>query len=241
MNKILAITTATEGVNNLTSKILDYTLKYNINQIDDFIIITDYQSPEIEAICQKYNVKFIKTAKFYENGAPFDKGKAISQVLKNISSGWVLHLDCDILLPKNFKEEINKINLVLNKLYGARRIMFSNLEMVKKWFHENKNPEDLSDHIPYGYCWGYFQLFNMDSPQIKMSDIENIYPSNGTVYEGDGWFRNKWGLMIEKYYQKGKILPDPEDVIVKGNIEELPFFVGHLGNKESTGQDFQLN
>lgn len=224
---------------NSISKILNYTLNKNLNQIDEFIIATDYQSPEVEKICLKYNVKFIKTAKFYENNAEFDKGKVISTILKNIKSGWVLHIDSDILLPKFFKEKINEIKLDKNKLYGARRIMFSNLQNAEKWFFGNENPENLSDHIPYGYCWGYFQLFNMESPQLQTSDPENIYPSTGTVYDGDAWFRNKWGLMIEKYYQKGKLYPEKEDLIVKGNLEELPFFVGHLGQKNSN-TEFEL-
>jgi len=242
--QITAIITAAEnktGSYNQISKILDYTLGKNLDQIDEFIIATDYQSPEVEKICQKYSIKFIKTNKFYENNAQFDRGKVVSSILKNIKSGWILHMDADILLPKDFKQKINTINFNKSKLYGARRIMFSDLTKTKKWFYANENPEDLSDHIPYGYCWGYFQLFNMESPQIQTSDPENIYPSTGTVYEQDGWFRNKWGFMKENYYKKGKLFPEEEDLIVKGNIEELPFFVGHLGDKDSSKRDFSLN
>lgn len=240
--QITAIITAAEKSSyNQISKILDYTLGRNLNQIDEFIIATDYQSPEVEKTCQKYNIKFIKTNKFYENNTQFDRGKVVSAILKNIKSGWILHMDADILLPKNFKEKINTINFNKNKLYGARRIMFSNLTNAERWFYGDENLEDLSNYIPYGYCWGYFQLFNMESPQIQISDPDNIYPSTGTVYEQDGWFRSKWGLMKENYYKKGRLFPDKDDLIVQGNIEELPFFVGHLGNKEIDGTDFSLN
>jgi len=241
VNKILAITTATTKVATLPAKMLDFTLKYNLNQIDDILIITDFHSEEIERVCNKYNVKFIKTSKFYENGATFDKGKVISNVLKNIKNQWVLHIDCDILLPKSFKDQINKLTLDKNKLYGARRIMFKNLENVKKWFDFNESPQTLSDLIPYGYCWGYFQLFNMDSAQIRLSDPNNIYPASGHVGDSDGWFRNKWGIMKEKDYKKDKFLPSAEDLMVAGNIEELPFLVGHLGDSNVTlnnNQDF---
>jgi len=240
--KITAIITAVEkkdSLDNQISKIFDYTVGKNLNQIDEFIIATDYQSLEVERICQKYNIKFIKTNGFYENNAQFDRGKVVSAILKSIKSGWILHMDADILLPKDFKQKINTINFNKNKLYGARRILFSNLTKVKRWFDMDEDPEAVSDYIPYGYCWGYFQLFNMESPQVQTSDPENIYPSTGTVYEQDGWFRNKWGLMKENYYKKGKLFPDQEDLIVKGNIEELPFFVGHLGGKD--GEGFSLS
>lgn len=230
MNRIKAITTATENESGLTSRMLDYTLKYNINQIDDFLIATDFQSPEVEKVCNKYNIPFIKTSKFYENNAVFDKGKVISYMLKGIKTGWVLHIDCDILLPKNFKEKINNVNLDKNKLYGARRIMFEDLKKSEAWFNDNENPENLCDLIPYGYCWGYFQLFHMDSPQIKFSHPDNIYPASGHVGDSDGWFRDKWGMMKEKSYKKGQFYPNKDDLIVVGNIEELPFLVGHLGH-----------
>ena len=229
MNKIKAITTATESKYGLTAKMLNYTLQHNLDQLDDFLIATDFQSPEVERVCNKYNIPFIKTSKFYENNAVFDKGKVISYILKTIKTGWVLHIDCDILLPKNFKQKINSLNLNKNKLYGSRRIMFEDIKKAKAWLDDG-NPEDLCDLIPYGYCWGYLQLFHMDSPQIKFSDPDNIYPASGHVGDSDGWFRDKWGMMKEKSYKKGQFYPDKDDLIVVGNIEELPFLVGHLGH-----------
>jgi len=230
MNKnIKIITTATGGINNLTSKMLNYTLKYNLDKVNDIIIATDFSSPEIEDVCNKYNIKYIKTNNFYANGAPFDKGKVISEILKNETDGWILHMDCDILLPNDFVTKINNMYLDKNILYGARRIMFKTLNDAEEWFLNNKNPEDLSDEIPYGYCWGYFQLFNMQSLQILNSEKSNIYPSSGHVGDSDGWFRSKWGVMIEKSYKKGQFFPTRNDLIIMGNIIELPFLVGHLG------------
>jgi hypothetical protein len=226
---IKVITTATGGVEGLSAKMLDYTLKHNLNQVDDIIIATDFASPDVEKVCNKYNIKFIKTNKFYENNAKFDKGKVISQILKDETNGWVLHMDCDILLPKSFRKDIQDFYLDKNVLYGARRIMFRDLKDAEQWFIKDENPIKLSDEIPYGYCWGYFQLFNMQSLQILNSNKEELYPSSGHVGDSDGWFRNRWGVMIEKSYKKGQFMPAKNDLIVIGNIIELPFLVGHLG------------
>ena len=66
MNKIKIITTATDGANRLTAKMLNYTLQYNLNQVDDLLIITDFKSPDVESVCKKHNIQYIKTDKFYE-------------------------------------------------------------------------------------------------------------------------------------------------------------------------------
>ena len=229
LNKIKIITTATDGANRLTAKMLNYTLQYNLNQVDDVLIITDFKSPDVESVCKKHNTQYIKTDKFYENGAPFDKGKVLSQILKEEKHDWILHLDSDILLPKSFKEKINQINLDKNILYGSRRIIFETLKNAEEWFLNNGNPEELSNHIPYGYCWGYFQLFNMKSIAIEKSNKDSIYPASGHVAEHDEWFRDKWGMMIEKPYINGKFLAGEHELNVIGNICELPFLVGHLG------------
>jgi hypothetical protein len=228
-NKIKGITTATDGTNSLAAKMLDYTLKYNLDQIDDILIVTDYKSPNVESVSKKYNIQCIKTDKFYENNATYDRGKVLSEILKEEKDGWILHLDSDILLPKDFKQKINQIDLDKNILYGSRRIIFETLKNTEEWFLKNGNPEELSNHIPYGYCWGYFQLFNMKSIVIERSNKDSIYPASGHIGDHDEWFKNKWGVMIEHPYVKGRFLPGENDLKVMGNIRELPFLVGHLG------------
>lgn len=227
--KIKAIITATDGTNALAAKMLNYTLQYNLKQIDDILIVTDSKSPIVESVCKKYNIQYIKTDRFYENNTSYDRGKVLSDVLKEEKDGWILHLDSDILLPKNFKEKINEINLDKNILYGSRRIMFETLKNAEEWFLNNGNPEELSNHIPYGYCWGYFQLFNMKSIVIERSNKDAIYPASGHIGDHDEWFKNKWGIMIEHPYVKGRFLAGENDLKVIGNICELPFLVGHLG------------
>ena len=95
------------------------------------------------------------------------------------------------------------------------------LKQAEKW-HET-NEYDAEIFCPLGFCYGYFQLFNIESEQIQSSDKDNIYPDSGHIGEHDVWFRNKWGTIIDTNN-------DPGLFKIFGNLKELPFKVGHLGH-----------
>lgn len=219
MNKIHAVITATEGANNLSPRMLDYTLKFNTNQLEEVTIITDFKSQEVVDIANKYNLKYIKTELFYKNNAVFDRGLVLSDFLMD-KKGWILHLDCDILLPKSFKDIISKKTLDKNIIYGSRRIMFENLKDAEIWYESNQVNKNI--FCPIGFCYGYFQMFNMESESLSSSSKNSIYPNSGHIGDHDVWFRNKWGILIDTNN-------DIKNFNVIGNIEELPFKVAHLG------------
>jgi len=220
MNKIHAVITAAGGIDNLSAKMLDYTLQYNINQLDEITIITDLKSEEVVNVANKYNLKYIKTNTFYKNNATYDRGLVLSEFLID-KKGWILHMDCDILLPEYFKESISKQTLDKNIMYGSRRIMFENIKDADIWYRSDKLDENI--FCPIGFCYGYFQMFNMESEAIILSDKNHIYPNSGHIGEHDIWFRNKWGLLIDTNN-------DINNFKIIGNLKELPFKVGHLGH-----------
>ena len=220
MNQVHTVITASGGIDGLSAKMLDYTLNKNINELEKITIITDLKSKDISDISYKYNLDCIKTDEFYINGSEYARGHVLSKFLKN-KNGWILQLDCDIVLPKNFKLIIDNLNLNKNIMYGSRRIMFDKLKQAEKW-HET-NEYDAEIFCPLGFCYGYFQLFNIESEQIQSSDKDNIYPDSGHIGEHDVWFRNKWGTIIDTNN-------DPGLFKIFGNLKELPFKVGHLGH-----------
>jgi len=103
--------------------------------------------------------------KLKRKGLVFDKGGALCQIQtqvlpkENLSENdLVLLLDSDIILPRNFKNCINKKKFKKNKLYGVHRqdfLFFSDLE-------KSKNMIDYK--IMEGA--GFFQMYLNDSSKV---------------------------------------------------------------------------
>src|ERR1035437_1756131 len=93
--------------------LFQHTLPINKNIIDDILVVTSERDLETQDICKKNNTKFIVTGKFFESpNSPFDKEAALNEGLRNLKkTDWILSLDSDIVLPANFIEVINKVNL----------------------------------------------------------------------------------------------------------------------------------
>ncbi len=119
---------------------------------------------------------------FFDDGAVFNKGKAINVGLREIKAcDWVVHIDADILLPRdmNFRDIID--NLDKHCLYGARRQVYcdanalsSGTSRVDEWVHA-----------------GFFQLFHRSAEYLHSEYFG--YPE---TYKSADWsdliFRDKW-------------------------------------------------
>lgn len=191
---------------------LAHTLPNNRHLFDDYYIITNkICESSLKQIAKAHNAKLVITDKFYENGAAFNKGKAINVALKQISAGWLCHLDADILLPKNFDPD----NLKKNTIYGMPRRMCPDADaylaylqepsVASNWPQENfgfnklyKTVGRLSEILKYlkekpefAYKYdlfipiGYFQLF--------FHDKTKFYPENSNdASNSDIHFARKW-------------------------------------------------
>lgn len=200
---------------------LMHTLPSNRRFFTNFYIITDTKNEKIlKPLVDQYDIKLVITNRFYEEGASFNKGKAINVALKKISPGWVCHLDADIILPSNFEPS----NLEEDTIYGLPRKMcptvkdFIKFTQDKKvadiWDngesfglnkitttavrrdilldHLKKKPEDSDKYISF-FPIGYFQLF-YHQPHTR-------YPENASDASwSDVLFAVKWKKMKELPY-----------------------------------------
>lgn len=194
---------------------LTISLPYIKKHFKDITIITDNKDTATHNLCQSHNLVPFITDSFYINNAPFNRGRAINDFLKTVApETWVCFLDADIILPDNFSNELNKINLQKNTIYGCNRLMcpskeeWENYLRIKKTstWHEYKpknfiikvsnkkakNPRfreqmiKIEDFIPVGYM----QLFNMSAPALKKKPI---YPETSRdVSKADIHFAFKW-------------------------------------------------
>lgn len=105
------------------SDFLAHTLPANRSMFNNMVVVTDMKDESTFAICNKYNVRCIRTDAFYENGS-FNKAAGINEGLKALNqTDWVIHLDADILLPPLTRYILDKTPLDPAKIYGIDRLM----------------------------------------------------------------------------------------------------------------------
>ena len=65
--------------------------------LDDWIVITTPEDEDTQALCQVRGIKMHLTRAFYQDGAMFNKGKAMVEAYELFPpSDWVLLIDADV-------------------------------------------------------------------------------------------------------------------------------------------------
>jgi len=164
---------------------LEHTLPENTQQLDNIIVVTHPEDKRTQEVCNRFSVHFVTTECFTEKGHAFNKGQAINVGLDNIrGDDWILHLDADIVLCKDFRRLLDHAQLKTQNIYGADRLNVYGFEAWKalqpnlsphyqdRWFvdpgfcHKPEVPFGVKlgarvIHKEYGYLpIGFFQLFH---------------------------------------------------------------------------------
>lgn len=155
---------------------LSHTLPLNKSQFNNLVVVTDTKDKDTKSLCEYYNVRCVQTDVFYENGDKFNKGKGINVGLETISkSGWVIHLDADIVLPPLTRTILENIELDSETLYGIDRMMCPTFEAWQNFMNRPKLHEGwvyvhansfpigvrIAEYMSKGYePIGFFQLWN---------------------------------------------------------------------------------
>lgn len=163
------------------------SLSENIKHFDNITVVTSPEDKVCQNICKKLNVKCVVTDVMYENGAVFNKGKAINVGINSIDNpDIILLLDADIIVEK----AINISQLSDEVLYTAERYILPNYQSYMNYLI-NKNKFSKIEHDK-GY--GFFQLFSMNNSVIQK---ENVFPDTFTdASYSDLVFRDKFDLKI---------------------------------------------
>ncbi len=157
---------------------LDHTLRHNLAAFQRFVVVTSFDDYATQGVCQKHSVECVQTDVMFEYGSKFNKGAAINLGLAYLrQTGWILHLDSDVILPDRFRNLLDKTPLQRDSVYGALRVNIRSYEQFRKHLHDQWNPQfhhkyllDTPEECPpgatlihreYGYCpIGYFQLWH---------------------------------------------------------------------------------
>jgi len=181
---------------------LEHTVPITKSIFDNVIIVTGKGDNYTEMVCKKYDVDYVVGYNHKHNDR-FNKALAINHGLAHLSlTGWVVHLDADIVLPYGFKNWFQQTTtLKEDTIYGMDRFNanFDQWEQVKKtdWMHKTRDwgyiippPSDLpvnpslkmGARVGHGlyHSWlpiGFFQMwhakFKNRYPNKQQSDMEH--------------------------------------------------------------------
>jgi hypothetical protein len=105
------------------SDFLEHTLADNLQQLDDVVVVTSPEDADTQRLCAKYSVQCVKTEVFTEYGDTFCKARAINLGLSYLrKEDWLLHLDADIFLCRDFRRMLQKALPDPKNIYGADRM-----------------------------------------------------------------------------------------------------------------------
>jgi len=187
---------------------LTETLPFTISQVDRVVVVTTHDDVVTKNICDKWSVECIVTDAFYERGDTFNKGAAINIGVANLrQTGWIIHLDADIVLPIQFRNMVDKSSLQRDNIYGCLR---HNVHSYARWVKLRESmivdpqfsyrymvstPDDMPVgasvvHKEFGYTpIGYFQLWHsefMHANRLRYPDVE------GSAENMDVQFALRW-------------------------------------------------
>lgn len=191
---------------------LAHTLPENIEHFDHLVVVTHHSDKMTQSICSKYSIECVQAHVFDEDGARFNKGRAVNVGLAHLKNPeWILHIDADIVLPKRFRNMMGVHKLNPSNLYGADRVnVFGWDKWLKLKDEMNPNYKDFwfvsppSDHPvgariihrEHGYVpIGYFQMWNIASH--KKYAIHEGTAEHSDVLFAIQWHRNQRILMPE--------------------------------------------
>lgn len=161
------------------------SLENNEKIFENITVVTSSSDFLCQKICEKFGVNCIVTDIMYENGAVFNKGKAINEGIKSISNpDYILLLDADILVMENIDIDM----LDEETLYTSDRYFIKNYETYEEYISGKIEKDDFILESDQGF--GFFQLFNY-------SKFKAFPDSSEDASTSDILFRDKFHLKKE--------------------------------------------
>lgn len=189
---------------------LSLTLEYNRDLFNKYVIITSkkyYNISNIQDICSIYNCDVFVTDSFYDNGAYFNKWKALEEALDSFNrfaNSWMCILDSDIVFPKVAYKTL--LDLRIGDLYSPLRYMMTSIPEPIEIPDESKWDNLFSIHRNIAEFAGYCQIFHTSDYHLGKPPWHEINWKHAGG--ADSFFQLKWDT---------------------SNKIRLPFKVLHLG------------
>lgn len=196
------------------SDFLAHTLPLNRQHFDYWVVVTSREDVDTQRLCRHHGIECLITDRFYDGGDPFNKAKGINEgLLYHGKRDWMVHIDADIVLPPNFRQMVEKMNLDKEAIYGADRLMCPDFDswlkyvqkprpMYENWIfiHLDVFPiaTRVADYNGVGYApIGYFQMWHPQKSKQLLYPEEHGAADRTDMAFGKLWKREKRFLMPE--------------------------------------------
>lgn len=164
--------------------LLAITLPYNRHHFDSVMVVTTPTDKATIDLAAKYKCWTHCTNAFYDNGAKFNKWKALEEALDVYGrEGWMCIMDADVLWPR----DIPSYERVEGNLYTPLRRMFLNVELPippeDRWV-------DSPLHKQQAEFAGYTQIFHASDMHLGNAPWHEINWKHAGG--ADSFFQAKW-------------------------------------------------
>lgn len=220
-------------VSDQYSDFLAETVKWNIDHVDRWIIVSSPEDVATHEVCRKYNLELLISEDHKKYGDTFNKGRLIERGLQHLSAeGWRLHIDADIVLPYHFKKLLRAADIQEDKIYGCDRIMINGYDEWVKFQNLGWTTHDYQNRvvIPKGYQigtrWchieggytpiGFFQLWASQNDHFRGTRIRPYPTRHNDACRSDVQFSMKFDRC------KRELLPE----VVVVHLESEPAKLG---------------
>jgi hypothetical protein len=186
------------------------TLPENLPLVDDLVIITSPDDAVTRAVCRQYNVHHVLSNDYKRDG-PFNKARMINRVMDQIGArDWVLHIDADIVLPRQFRNKLEWAHVNERCIYGADRQRVAgwdkwaafkkkcgtwdnHLHEMGNWFHPDFPMQSRLVSSIHGYTpIGCFQLWHGSASVQDRIHVRRYPITHGDAARTDHQFSLQW-------------------------------------------------
>lgn len=186
------------------------TLPENLPLLDDLVVVTSPDDDETRTVCRRHNVHHV-LSEDHRRGGPFNKARLINRAFDQIGGrDWILHLDADIVLPRQFRRLLDWSHLDERCIYGADRQRIVGWEEWKAfkrsvdrwdnhthemghWFHPKYPMMSRLVSSMHGYTpIGAFQLFHGTALIDRNYHVRRYPTEHGDAARTDMQFSLQW-------------------------------------------------
>lgn len=182
---------------------------HNRPLLDKWVVVTSKSDEETRSVCRAYSIDCVLTEEQTRDGE-FSKGRMIDRGLAHLSgTGWMLHLDGDIVMPADLHRVLDDAHLDENCLYGCDRLNVKGYETWQKiqakglWCRSNpwmvglerENTTIGARVANDGHGWtpiGFWQLFHGQSYNWRGMPNRRYPKQHGSAARTDVQFALQW-------------------------------------------------
>lgn len=210
--RIKAVTTCVHHADFLA-----HTAPLNRHWFDRFVVVTAPHDKDTEAVCKTWGIECVRTDAFCAQWGEFRKGAGINKGLEKLDiqpHDWLLHLDCDIILPGSFRQSLEQAELDPQMIYGCDRLEFKSYAQWQRFYG---HPAPLRDNMfvdmshvegarigtriafEHHHGWipiGFLQLWNAASGRLRYPEGHTNAGREDSLF-GASWPRKQRGFLPE--------------------------------------------